>query len=74
MAYPIKMRFRNKETNEIVKDKNKMISLNTKGQPFSVSNDGFYTYVNNLSSKDYFLEIATERDKNDKWIYVQIGY
>ena len=74
MAYPIKFRFRNKDTNEIVADKSSMVVLNMQGQPFSTSNDGYYNSIDKLSSKDYILEVALEKDLNGKWIYQQVGH
>lgn len=74
MSYPIKLRFKNKNTGEIVKKTNEMFVLNTQGQPFKISNDGYYTNSFSMSPSDYILEIALEKDSNGQWIYNQIGY
>ena len=74
MAYPLKMRFRNRLTNEIVTDKKKMVLLNTQGQPFIASSDGFYQQLDKKSSKEFILEIAISKNEKNEWVYIQVGH
>ena len=86
MSYPIRYRFRDRETEEIVKQKKETdffgrktgafsneIMLFSNGNPCKYSSD-FYQFLDPISCGIYLLEVALEKDEKGNWIYKQVGY
>jgi hypothetical protein len=79
MAYPIRYRFKDRETNQVVKPgkqerHNKVFVLFPDGTPAEFDDTEYYELTRKMSTSKYILEIAITKDEKGKWIYQQIGY
>ena len=72
MPYPIRFRVLNRATQKEMKGKNLSVVLFPSGNIAELKFD-FYTFVTELSCKDYDLYIATTKSAKGEWIYKKIG-
>ena len=78
MSYPIRYRLVNKETGKVFKHTNETNHtfgvIYPDGTPAQICEYTYERTIIKLSCKDYYLEVALEKDAKGNWIYKRIGY
>lgn len=72
MAFPIRFKFVDKKTGEVVKGKG-CLMLYPDGTPVLKLED-YYTYVRPISCANYELHVALSKDSEGHWDFKKVGY